>query len=413
MANVHDYLAWRGDLSFDERSFNDADNIIMSLLSYLDFTDVVPNEGSNAGVRLSYACRRLLEWGKGDIDPFVRSLLRIDATFVELLADSRRFGSLMLRAYVDVIDEARAMQFSAIQVDLSPQLTYVAFRGTDGSIVGWREDFIMSFEVTEAQRQARDYLERALVRARSEGRQVYVGGHSKGGALAEYAAMCCGPDLLERVVRVYSNDGPGMAPEVMRTRGSEVLGSRLVHLVPTYSVVGMLFAQQDDQRLIVESVGSGIGQHDLMTWQVTRTGVREVVELQPDCVALNAVVATWAKSLSLDERRQATNELFDALGAGGAKALPEIATSPEGLQQVWIAYEQCDERTRKVVRALVEGIVNTGVDVASRAVQERMNQLWRAGCEMTEGTTRLIQKLGKDIKITYMRPKREVRATDA
>lgn len=408
MANVHEYLAWRGDLSFDERGFNDADNIVLSCLSYLDFSGIVPGEFAAKGISLSLACTRLLEAAQGNMAPYVRSLAKIDAAFVELLAGSRRFGSLTLREYVDVIDESRAMQFSAMQIDLPSRQTYVAFRGTDGTIVGWREDFIMSFEVIEAQREAYRYLERALLRAQAEERMVYVGGHSKGGNLAEYAAARCDAELLERVVRVYSNDGPGMAPEVIRKSCGEILGNRLVRIVPAYSIVGMLFAKRDEHRIIVESTATGIAQHDPTTWQLTRTGVREVVELQPDCVVINEAIAAWAESLSLEEREQATTELFDALGAGGAKTLAEIGAKPEGLQRVWTALEGCDERTRKVVRALVESMVNSSVGAASRAAQEKVNQLRQVGREVTEEATRYIQKLGKDITITYKRPKRGV-----
>ncbi|MBQ9317267.1 MAG: DUF2974 domain-containing protein, partial [Atopobiaceae bacterium] len=231
MANINDYLQWRGDISLEERSFNDADNVILSVLSYLDFTGIVPGERTGAGIGLALACRRLLERAGGDVVPYVRSLAKIDSTFVELMADSRRFGSATLRSYVDVVDEARSLQFSAFQVDLPSGETYVAFRGTDSTLVGWREDFMLSFEVTEAQREAATYLERALVRAAEQGRMVRVGGHSKGGNLAEYAAVCCPSELRERIVRVYSNDGPGMAPEVMRRDGREVLGDRLRRIV--------------------------------------------------------------------------------------------------------------------------------------------------------------------------------------
>lgn len=384
MPNVHDYLLWRGDLSCGERPFNDVDNIILSMLAYLDFTGIVPGERAGGDIRLAGACHRLLERSHGDVAPFVRSLARIDSRFVELLADSRRFGDAVLRGYVDEVDETRSLQFSALQVELPSGETYVSYRGTDSTLVGWREDFMLSFTVTEAQREAADYLERAIAHATSQGRRVRVGGHSKGGNLAEYAAVCC-PDLLrERIVRVYSNDGPGMAPEVIGHDALSVLGDRLRRIVPTYSVVGMLFSRPDDQRIIVASTGLGIGQHDPVTWQVSHTGVDEAAFLLPECVAVNQAIADWAEGIPLDERERVTNEVFDALEAGGARRFDEIAESAEGLQQVLCALGSTDERMRNLVFALVEAAVSNSVGAVRKSTQESL-ELWRKSAREAAG----------------------------
>ena len=375
MPTIKDYLRWRGDLSFDERPFNDVDNVVLSALAYVDFSGIVPGE-DGGGIRLSLACQRLLADNTRGITPYVRSLARIDDAFVELIADSRRFGSAILHDYVDVIDEGRSLQFAAVQVDLGERETYVAFRGTDSSIVGWRENFMLSFEVTEAQREAAAYLERAIDRAVVRGRTVRAGGHSKGGNLAEYAATCCPEELLTHVVRIYSNHGPGMAPGVMRHGWREALGNRLRLIVPSYSVIGMLFAREGDRRIVVASSGAGIGQHDLTTWQVGPTGLLEVLGLQPDCMVVNRAIASWGADLSLAEREEMTDEIFDALSAGGATHLEEITRSKEGFQQVLRALRGLDERTRVVALTLVERTVDGSIDAVRRATEEAFGQ-WR------------------------------------
>lgn len=377
MATIKDYLRWRGDLTFDERPFNDVDNVICATLSYVDFAGIVPAERTGSGISLAYAIGRLLEQATGDVAPYVRSLARIDNELLELLADARRYRDLTLRAYANVTDEARALQFAALQIDLSPHETYVSFRGTDSTLVGWREDFMLSFMVTEAQRMAAEYLARALGRAGEAGRTVRVGGHSKGGNLAEYAAVCCTPEQLERVVRVYSNDGPGMAPDVMPEDSRALLGSKLKRIVPSFSVIGMLFARQDDRRLVVASSGVGIGQHDPTTWQVLRSGVQEVRELQPDCAVLNEAIASWAEGVPLDERERVVDEVFDALGAGGATRLDEITATPEGIQQVLRALGETDDRTREIAMTLVECLVSGSVEAVRKATEDVFEQWHR------------------------------------
>lgn len=391
MPNINDYLRWRSDITLEERHFNDVDNVILSTLSYLDFTGIVAGERVGTGIRLSLACQRLLDRAGGDITPYVRSLAKVDSTFVQLMADSRRFGDATLRAYVDEVDEGRSLQFSAMQIDLTSGETYVAFRGTDSTLVGWREDFMLSFQVTEAQREAAAYLERALLRAKEQGRHVRVGGHSKGGNLAEYAAMCCPADLSDLILRVYSNDGPGMAPEVMPHDGREVLGDRLRSIVPTYSVVGMLFSREDDARLIVPSTGTGIGQHDPTTWQVLRSGVEEALELQHDCVVLNDTIATWGRELPLDERERVVSEVFDALEAGGATRFDEIAATPEGLQQVLHAMANLDDRTRNIAATLIERLINESVDAVRKATGGVFEQWQRNMRSIAEDAVRKLQ----------------------
>lgn len=411
MANINNYLQWRGDITLEERPFNDVDNIILSVLSYLDFTGIVADEKSGERISLRQVCKRFLDEvdsAGGNIIPYVRSVARVDTRFVRLLGESQRFGSAQLCAYVDVIDQKRALQFSALQIDLSNGETYVAYRGTDNTIVGWREDFMLSFTVTEAQRSAAAYLQRVFDRTEKQGRTLRVGGHSKGGNLAEYAATCCSDEQRKRIIRVYSNDGPEMAPEVMPRDPREVLGNRLKHIVPSYSVIGMLFARPDDQRIIAKSTAIGIAQHDMMTWQVMRTGVDEALELQPDCVLLNEAIAQWARGISLDERERVTKEVFDALQVGGATRFDEIVASPVGLQKVLSALGNTDSRTQDLAIALVEGTVGTSMNAVRSATRTAIEQ-WRRGAqEMANDAARIFQAAGRDIKvpISALRPNR-------
>ena len=405
MANIHDYLRWRGDLAFDERAFNDCDNLILSALIYLDFTGIVPGETEEGSITLRKACRKLLAKSGGNVTPYVRSLAKIDTLFVDLIGNSRRFGDAQLRAYSDIVNKDRALQFAAMQIDLPHEGSFIAFRGTDTTLVGWRENLMISYQITAAQEEAARYLERAIKRTADTHAPIRVGGHSKGGNLAEYAAACCPETLREHIVRVYSNDGPGMAPEVMPQSPRQILKDRLRLIVPTFSVVGMLFARPKEQRIIVASSASGIEQHDITTWKVLPTGVKEERELLPDCVGLNAVIASWAKEIPLNEREHVTLDVFDALQTGGALTFDQIASSPEGVQQVIRALGATDERTRDIAMELVQRAASSGVDAvrnaALRAFEDASRRL-RESRARRAGT--LHRKKGKsDLKV-YIEP---------
>ena len=310
----------------------------------------------------------------------MRSLAKVDAAFLRALISADRFAKARLSHYVDVVDETRSLQFAALLVMLPGDDAYVAFRGTDDTLVGWRENLMLSYEVTEAQKEATAYLEHVVARIDASARKVMVGGHSKGGNLAEYASRRCTPEISERLARVYSNDGPGIDPVVVPKYELAKLGDRFRRIVPSYSVVGMLYAKEEPN-LIVASDERGVAQHDLMSWRVQRDAMERSLDgLDEDCVSLNRVLQDWIASLSFRERRRCVDEIFEALAAGGAEHLDEIASSPENLQDVLFAIANTDEHTRDIVLMLVQGAAAASVETVrknvSRAVKDARKLLF-------------------------------------
>lgn len=368
MANIVDYLAWRGDLTFLERPFNDVDNVIMATLSYLDFSGIVPGPGGGA-ISLAEASQAVLDDTDGDVDKRVRSLARLDPMLLTRLSTSRRFGSILLHDCVDILDESRSLQFAALQMDVTPSETYVSFRGTDSTLVGWREDFMLSFTVTEAQREASAYLDRALEDARDRGRRLYVGGHSKGGNLAVYAALSSPIELLPLIARVWSNDGPGLAPEIMPISPAKLLGSRYERIVPVYDTVGILFEREDDPRIVVASNATGMRQHDPFTWQVTPMGMDQVSTISTESKVMQAAINSWVVQIPLEKRAQVVDQLFDALEAGGAHTLDELAESAQGIGAVLTAMGELDDSTKELALNLAGSVVTKTMEAATSAMQ--------------------------------------------
>lgn len=366
MANLSDYLELRGDITLAERPFNDVDNLALATLAYLDLTGVVGGEGER-GVRLSDACGRLLELAGDDLSSRVRSLATVDGRFVSALGASARLGGAVLRDYVDVRDGERVMQFAAVTVDLEDGQSYVAFRGTDTTLVGWREDFILSFAITEAQRAAADYLARELERAAAEGRTVLVGGHSKGGNLAAYAAASCPVALVGALGCVWSNDGPGMDRSVMPVSCHDVVGERYRRIIPAYSVVGRVFYDEAPATIVRSSASRSL-QHEPLTWQVGPAGFVEAEGPDPECLVVGRAFATWLARLAPEDRRRLTDELFDALSAGGAERFEDLLASPASAQKVLAALGGVDVQTRDAVLALLGDLVGASAAATWGAV---------------------------------------------
>lgn len=374
--NLIDYVKWRGDLGFTERPFNDVDALVLATLSYIDLVGFAPNEASGGTVEVREALGELMERSGGDVAPYVRSLATIDARYIDAVAKSRRFGRLHIGRYVDVMDYDNAVQFAAVEVMLPPNsvegcgkgVRYVSFRGTDLTIAGWREDFMLSFEVTGAQKLAAEYLDRALRAAVAAGEPLMAGGHSKGGNLASYAVASAVPSLAKNVLRCYSFDGPGLDERVVVHDARDVIGDRFMRYQPAYSVIGQLFDRAEEPRAYVASTGSGMLQHDPLTWQVSSSDLILADGLDPDAATFDAALDEWMEPVDMGERERFTNEFFDILGAGGPK-LTDV-TSREGLPKVMSAANGASDQTKRLVWKLVECVVAKQAERTSDVVRK-------------------------------------------
>lgn len=214
---------------------------------------------------------------------------------------------------------------------------------------------MLSFEVTGAQKLAAEYLDRALRAAVAAGEPLMTGGHSKGGNLASFAVASAVPSLAKNVLRCYSFDGPGLDERVVVHDARDVIGGRFVRYQPAYSVIGQLFDRAEEPRAYVASTGSGMLQHDPLTWQVSSSDLILADGLDPDAATFDAALDEWMEPVDMGERERFTNEFFDILGAGGPK-LTDV-TSREGLPKVMSAANGASEQTKRLVWKLVECVV--------------------------------------------------------
>ena len=309
MANIIDYIAWRGDLSMARDGWNDVDALIMANYCYNDLAPAKDRAlGELAGSIPDTA-------GGGS------SLAHEHVTLLRAMAASRRFGAFVVRDGVDTVDAAAGMQFSAATADAPDGLRVVSFRGTDGTLVGWRENFNMAYESpVPAQTAAAAYLERAA--AGSEG-PLLVTGHSKGGNLALYAAVHADEAVRRRVVAIYSFDGPGLDEESVNSAGYEAIRSRVRSFVPQSSVIGMLLSYHPDY-IVVHSAASGLQQHNAYSWQVL--GARFVTEAATDkgSQVIDQTLRGWLKSCTPEQRQRFVDTIFDVLKATNAESLSDL-----------------------------------------------------------------------------------------
>ena len=319
MATILDYLDWRGDVPFSVSPFNEVDNYIVSKIGTPDFTGLVPGDMREIPIR--EVCDRYFTV-YGDNGRYLGLLAskKINPT-IKRLPGTVRFGDLMLSGFVSSIVPSETKQFSALTVTLPDGTRYVSFRGTDDNLISWKENLLMAVNDTvAAQADALDYLIRAA--SKLDG-PIIVGGHSKGGNLAVYAAANAPEEIQNRIIRVYNNDGPGFRPEFLTGKGYLAVRGRVQTLLPQHSIVGTLLTQ-DEGFTIVKSTKSGIAAHDGFNWEVNATGFVRCAKLSRGSRAFEESMTTVLEKMDDTERIEFIDELFEVLGAAGAENLTDL-----------------------------------------------------------------------------------------
>ncbi len=236
MGTVLDYIKEYGKYSFQEKPMTEVDSLALCQLSYLKFDGMVPDVKERCPSVTLESLKEHPDYEKLFADVRYEEVNR---ALIEGMLAAERFRDLQLNCYVNEIEKECETQFSAVTYTLNDGTVYVAYRGTDETLVGWKEDFNMAFlSPVPGQKFSVGYLNAVAERIQGP---FYLGGHSKGGNLAVYAAMNCNPEIQERILKIFSMDGPGFRPEVMEACGYERIADRVVKILPHSSLVGMLF----------------------------------------------------------------------------------------------------------------------------------------------------------------------------
>ncbi|MBQ3953074.1 MAG: DUF2974 domain-containing protein [Ruminococcus sp.] len=313
MANVFDYLQWRGDLLFSQDGFHTADALILSRLSYIQLDGIL-------GENESLTVRKAAEQFFADETRAEQVLWKGDAELLQAAAQSARFGDLVLSDYVNIVDGETKMQFSAVVIDVDGR-QFLSYRGTDNTVVGWQEDFALFTQFPlPSQIKALTYFEKAA--ARFDGRFM-LGGHSKGGNLAVYAAAFCEQTLRDRIDAVYSMDGPGFERENLKDSAFDEIRDRIHTFVPQSSVFGMLLEHRENYT-IIQSDRKGFMQHDIYSWNIDGTEPVTLPKTTATSAFFDHTITDFFDGMSREDRKRLLDGVFDVLKSSDVTTFDEM-----------------------------------------------------------------------------------------
>ena len=349
MANMVDYLVWRGDIPMEASPWNAVDGLLIATLSYLNLHGI----GDRRGWTMREAKR---------LDLVIESRdssfpLRRDA--FSGMADSVRFGECRMHHFIAVTDEASSMQFSAMCVDLPDGTMCVAFRGTDNTIVGWREDFDMAYRTwVPGQEAAGYYLAQA---AAATDRPLRLVGHSKGGNLAVYAASVAQPAVQDRIGSIWSYDGPGMNRQISSTEGYRRIRNKICSYIPQSSVIGLLMDYYTPYT-VVRSTAAGLSQHDPMTWQVYGPKFEEMESIDRKAEIVCETLHEWLQNSTPEQRGAFVDTLFRMADTTNATKMSEILNEKfRSLRKMYGGRKDVDPEARRVFSRLMAQAVTLWV----------------------------------------------------
>ena len=362
MANLIDYLAWRGDIPFSVSPWNEVDGLMCAVLSYLNFHGLQDHRGWT--LREAKRIDLLIEAQGNTFGPRKKMF--------EAMAETARFGDCRMHHFIALTDEDASMQFSAMCMDLPDDTKAVVFRGTDNTLVGWREDFNMSYQTRVPAQQAAAYY--LLKAAKLTDRPIRLIGHSKGGNLAVYAGASMPERIQNRIESIWSYDGPGMNLDVSRSDGFTRIRDKIHSYIPQTSIIGLLMEYYRPYT-VVRSTAKGLEQHDPMSWQVYGEHFEEMESIDRTASVVCETLHEMLTNSTPEQRAAFVDTLFRLADNTKATRMSDILNEKfRSLLKMAGGRKEVDPETRRIFNRLAAQAVSLGVGNVVERVRGKNEQ---------------------------------------
>lgn len=328
---------------FDDVSFNEVDNVIFSALSYIDLDHIVSTH-SHPKITIQEAGKAYFEKYSAKKKSMVAYKHAVEI-FREII-HTKRYGSLLLYNYSYIGDYTK--QFSAVTIEISKDLIYISYEGTDHLVSGWKEDFKMAYMFpVAAQHHAIRYLDRFTMSKK----RIILGGHSKGGNLALVAGMYANFLVRSKIVAIYNNDGPGLRKAQFNSTRYKNISSKLISIIPNYALVGLILRHTNNYKVVLSS-RKGVLAHDLLSWQVDEVEFISA-ELSTFSKIMDKGMLEWVNKYDDFQRKVFTESLFNVFERANVHSLVEIMDNKKLLLKLILESRSIDKITKKMLREFI------------------------------------------------------------
>lgn len=363
MANINDYLVWRGDIPLSPKfKFNEIDSMILSRFSYLRF-DKIKVEPEETIESISNKMKDI---------PNDKFLYNGDKELITNLGQSVRFKDMIVTDYVKINDKSSEKQFGAVTVHISDKEMYISYIGTDSTIYGWKEDFNMSFmDNVPCQISGKEYAEK--VAKKYPNKKIRIGGHSKGGNVAIYSAVTQCKEIQDRIIKVYNYDGPGFSKNIIEKYGNSKIMHKLETYIPQDSIIGRIL-NHAEKITVSSSIEKGIYQHDIYSWQVIKDDIVKSEKNTESSEDMNRTVTDWLEITTPQQRKVFIDSVFELFYATDAKTFGEISNNlTTSIPLIFKKYREISSDEKQIVTDMIKAFATSYLSVVKEKGTEKFD----------------------------------------
>ena len=348
MGNLITYVQQYGAQTFEDKSLTDIDVLVLTEIAYLPFDEIVPKSFDiTEAISLEQLGKEFetIKEKEHEKNPFMITSERIE--LLEVVSKSQRYKEIKVFGFMNDIDDERTKQFAAVCYQWEEESRWIIFRGTDESLTGWKEDFMMTYsDLIPAQTDAIEYLRK---QAELFSGSLNISGHSKGGNLSLYASAMQEEDIQHRIQQIYCWDAPGVHRSILNTEGYQRVVSKAKRYIPQDSIVGLMLESQVPYH-IIESQGSGISQHSALMWNIEEDHFVELTELTKNSQLTDQTFKQWTEVVSDEDLKLFFDTFFELIFEMGVETVNDVYYNFRMyMQKIFEKAYQMDPEKREVL----------------------------------------------------------------
>lgn len=375
MDDLYDYLYWRGDLSFEKIAPNEIDMVIFSMLAYIDYLPDMKIDGTLKYYNLIKLVKLLEDNNLLAVKESTSSFEIECFELIKLISRKERYKNIKAFGFSFNFEKDNAIQFAAISFLLPNKEVVISYRGTDASLIGWKEDFLMSFKKTvNSQEYGKNYLEQIAKLKRGK---INIVGHSKGGNIALYSSLKAKSNIQNRIKKVYSFDGPGFNKNSIKDLGYSKIKDRMVTLVPQGSVVGILMQHEEPIEIVYSNKKNGIAQHMPFSWQVNVDKFKRLDERDNASLIFDKSIRTWLEKLNEEEISTFIDSIFESTDAAGLEHVYDLKLRPiKSIYNLLNVYFNNDEQSKILIEKMIGSLFSVMKNVTTTEYKNKRDTLF-------------------------------------
>ncbi len=374
--NIYKYIKETGKLTFKEEKINEVDYAIFSFLSYAELSKIYKDNEK-------YTLKELGELHKKKYPGKDHGVIAVKEgnKLLRAMANTNRYKDCIIYNHTYITNDK--VQFGAISIEYQPNKVYVSFEGTDQSLVGWKENFLLSYDpITESHEYAINYLNKYFTWNRKE---LIIGGHSKGGNLALVSSMYCNIFVKNKIKKIFGADSPGLLETEYKSNRYKKIKRKYIHIIPENSIIGILLYHSPDK--VVKSTNKTILSHNIIYWNIIDNRF-EKATLTPLSKELDKEIKRWVDQCNKEDKEEFVNNFETILKKANVTSILDLKEKKRNIIKLIYDCKEISTPAKKVVIDLISILIKCFKDTKKEELKNAISNIFTNINKGNHGTKR-------------------------